>query len=265
MKTLITVMVLGFFLLAAGIGGLIWQQEMQNRNLQAALGAAQDRLERLESGQTEMTQKLHAARQRADKYEAELTRQREESASKSSEPPEIRVPQPQPVKTYLGGQYIGQGWMIPSNLSTNSDTGQISYEPVLRLDERLHGRLRESQTAQSPREVNYYYNISRSHAAAAAAAFVPSFGRGTDHGKGRRFQGGQPTPPQPGTVQTPFRRNSADDVRRRMQTPSTRPSSYISNVHRGSSFINPRGNVRPQGLATPATQIQTRQPGLLRR
>lgn len=73
------------------------------------------------------------------------------------------VPRPVKIRTFLGNQYVGMGWLVSSGASKDPKTGLVTYEPILFLDETAKQNLVNYKTNVVEREVarattvNYNY------------------------------------------------------------------------------------------------------------
>jgi len=110
------------------------------------------------------TAQLVAKRDELEELEEELARSRPahpksaETAAASTAPRAFRV------RTYLGGRFIGMAWMVPSPLPKDAESGQVSYEPVLVLDESLKSNLESRPTNVVDREVSRATTVNYNYA-----------------------------------------------------------------------------------------------------
>lgn len=110
--------------------------------------------------------------ERAGKLENELTTLREREARREAEAASQRAeaelasvktaatnhakakpvqPQPFQARAYVGNDYLGMAWVIPSNVKPHPETGEYRFEPVIWIDER--NRKAFTQTNVVEREV----------------------------------------------------------------------------------------------------------------
>jgi len=66
------------------------------------------------------------------------------------------VPQPYRVETFLGKHHLGQAWITPQNIRTNQETGLVSYEPIVLLNENLKTYFTEYRTNTVERQIASY-------------------------------------------------------------------------------------------------------------
>lgn len=75
----------------------------------------------------------------------------------------IQAPKPFKVDTYLGRDSLGEAWLIPRNFTQDPETGRVSYQPVLVLDEKLKEKftvyVQQTNYVETPvpTTVNYNY------------------------------------------------------------------------------------------------------------
>lgn len=77
-----------------------------------------------------------------------------ESLSSSNAPSAaVKPPLPQPfqARAYVGKDYLGLAWVVPSNIKENPESGELQFEPVIWIDEK--SRKAFTQTNVVEREV----------------------------------------------------------------------------------------------------------------
>jgi len=138
---------------AATLVGVLDENRMLRREIEKARAdvlKAADQIKGLEAEKGDMIVELTGQRderQRAEDERAET----KEAASKTNE---IAAPRPVKVRTFLGNQYVGMSWLVPSGVSKDPRTGALTYEPVLILDESLRQNLVTYRTNVVEREVS---------------------------------------------------------------------------------------------------------------
>lgn len=68
------------------------------------------------------------------------------------------------VRAYLGGQYLGMAWMVPTALPKDAESGRVLYEPVLVLDESLKGKFAANSADRVEREVSRATTVNYNYA-----------------------------------------------------------------------------------------------------
>jgi hypothetical protein len=61
------------------------------------------------------------------------------------------MPQPFQARAYVGKDYLGMAWVVPSNIKENAETGDFQFEPVIWIDEKSRNTF--TQTNVVEREV----------------------------------------------------------------------------------------------------------------
>ncbi len=61
------------------------------------------------------------------------------------------MPQPFQARAFVGKDFIGMAWVVPSNIKENTETGEYQFEPVIWIDEK--SRKTFTQTNVVEREV----------------------------------------------------------------------------------------------------------------
>jgi hypothetical protein len=170
MKALIGVGIGVFLVLAATMAAQVWVGLSENSDLRTELRTL--RVELRES--REQREQLVESRRLTEAHLAELReemRMRDEAAEQAAEdegqaqanarPPVS--PKPYQVPVYLGRDFLGHGWVVPSNLTEDSETGRVGYQPVLHLDEKMRKSFVVHETNVVEREVyrnqSYSYNV----------------------------------------------------------------------------------------------------------
>lgn len=126
----------------------------QRGNTQAMERVIADLTERAGKLENELT----TLREREARREAEAASQRAEAELASvkaaaTNHAEAKPVQPQPfqARAYVGNDYLGLAWVIPSNVKPHAETGEYRFEPVIWIDER--NRKAFTQTNVVEREV----------------------------------------------------------------------------------------------------------------
>lgn len=115
-----------------------------------------------------------------------------------------QLTRPLQVRAYMGTRFVGNGWMIPSNLRTNEQTGAVQFEPIIQLDPRSRNAFTRVETEVVERDVvqSTTYNDNRG-VYPAPYYLIANPRRG-----GKRGHGDKPTPGTgngpAGTEKNPF-------------------------------------------------------------
>ncbi|HVR35986.1 MAG TPA: hypothetical protein VMS21_09060 [Methylomirabilota bacterium] len=170
MKALIGVGIGVFLVLAATMAAQVWMGLSENRELQAELRTlraelreSREQREQLDESRRLMEERLAAMRDEM-RMRGEAAEQAEESeAGRQAEARPPVSPKPYQVPVYLGREFLGHGWVVPSNFTEDSQTGRVGYQPVLHLDEKMRKSFVVHETNVVEREVyrnqSYSYNV----------------------------------------------------------------------------------------------------------
>jgi hypothetical protein len=177
MKTILVVISSCLAVLTACVGSAVIQARQQAEANQRAAAELREQNQELSAQISTLA---------ADKARLETTLQTQAAANKTlqeqleQQRPEIQtapepVPPPKPfrVPTYLGRELLGDAWLVPRNFAQDPETGRVSYEPVILLDEKLRerftARVYETNYVAQPVPVadtgnyippnNYYYPV----------------------------------------------------------------------------------------------------------
>ena len=134
----------------------------ENRNLLAEAQQASAKMEALAAEKTEASEKLSAKEKEVDVLQnkpanAEAAKEAKDSSAS---------PRALQVKAYLGREYLGMAWLVPTKISKDPETGVVTSEPVVVMSESLKKTFTEVRTSVVDREVpvnssvnyNYYPN-----------------------------------------------------------------------------------------------------------
>ena len=135
------------------------RQEMRDLRRSWDVAAGESRQLKLERSETESA--FSAQGERLRQLEAELAAV---TSRLSTNAPSV----PQPARAYrapvfLGQQYLGQGWVAPSQTAPDLNAGQVRYEPVVLLDPSVRAGIAAGKTnviereVAAPTTVNYNY------------------------------------------------------------------------------------------------------------
>ncbi len=139
----------------------------ENRNLRREIRIAQadaqrvaDELQGLEAEKGDLTAELSDKRDELQKAQSELADVKETQSRTKEVAASSATPRPIKVRTYLGNQYLGMSWLIPSGVSRDAKSGAVTYEPVLVLDDSIKQNLVTYKTNVIEREVATTVNYS---------------------------------------------------------------------------------------------------------
>jgi len=151
MKAFLTLMTSCLALVTVGIVVLLtWQSRVNrqlvgdNSQLSRELRQSQDTVATLTAEKTGISDKLAALEHR----EKEL-RDRVDSLEEATEAP----PRPYRVRTFVGRENIGEAWMVPVNVTRDTQSGRYLFEPVLVIDESARDHFTAYRTNVVEREV----------------------------------------------------------------------------------------------------------------
>lgn len=142
---------------------------IENRDLRSEARSVRAELSRIQEDAREWTAErelasaeLAAQRERVEELSAALASLSNEQTAPASEG-SVRLPvQSHRVRAYLGNKDVGMAWLVPNRMRTNAVDGQVSYEPVIVLDDAVRQRVGVTQPEMPAREVsrsttvNYY-------------------------------------------------------------------------------------------------------------
>ena len=134
----------------------------ENRKLLTEAQQASAKMEALAAEKTEATEKLSAKEKEADALQNKPVNAEAANDAKASS----TSPRAQQVKAYLGREYLGMAWLVPTKISKDPETGVVTSEPVVVMSESLKKTFTEVRTSVVDREVpvnssvnyNYYPN-----------------------------------------------------------------------------------------------------------
>jgi hypothetical protein len=193
-----------------GLGGMAVLLLMDNRELRSELRDVRTQLERsgeevrgLKEERQLTRESIEVQRERMETMSAELAA----LSSAADERETVRaVPRSYRVRAFMGQQEVGMGWMVASQVSSNGVTGQLTYEPVIVLDEAVRQRVGVTQTNVVEREVTksttVNYNYPYQYGGGWPVVWVAPHKRGKGDGGGSTGQPEQPPPPP--QVPSPF-------------------------------------------------------------
>jgi hypothetical protein len=135
------------------------------RSVRAELSRVQDQARASTEDREAASAELAAQRGRVEELSAALTSMSQE-ATDPDRGTSVRLPvQSHRVRAYLGNKEIGMAWLVPNKIRTNAVDGQVSYEPVIVLDDAVLQRFGATQPQMAEREVtrattvNYYPQV----------------------------------------------------------------------------------------------------------
>lgn len=130
-----------------------------------SLTQQQNQTQVMERVVTDLTARANAAEQELKALRAQLAQHETDLAAAKASPAEpatsgtstnstevkLTSPQPFQARAYVGKDYLGLAWVVPSNVKEVAGTGEIHYEPVIMINE--HARRAFTQTNIVEREV----------------------------------------------------------------------------------------------------------------
>jgi hypothetical protein len=231
MKTFLATLTACLAILATGVLALLGWQSHQNRQLTTTNAQLMQELNRSHEAVTALTQEKAGISEKLaalELMETEL-RERVDSLEASAKSANDATPRPYRVRAFVGRDNVGQAWIIPHNVTRDTESGRYMFEPVLVIDEAAKRHFTEHHTNVVEREVYttqiyqdgyrypYYYSVApRRPGKPGRPPVKPE----------------PPIAPQPSETRTV----SQPDINARMFAP---PNSIVTS--------------RPQVLGTPAT------------
>ena len=147
------------------------------RTLRMDLQQARADVSQLHAEATDAAAQMAAKHDRLQQLEEEVARPKAADVKAPDEAGAAAAPRAYRVRTYLGKQYLGMGWLVPSVLPKNGESGKVAYEPVLVLDESLKRNFVVHQTnvveREGSRETTINYNYPYPSAYWYPAVFFP--------------------------------------------------------------------------------------------
>jgi hypothetical protein len=272
-RTLFTVLGFGLTLLSSALVLVVMVSLQDNRELRRELGAVRAELQgaRTEVGQlrdetSDATERLAAKESRLETLENELAKAKAADAGPTGEAGATpAVPRAHKVRAYVGTQYLGLAWLVPSPRPRAPETGQVSYEPIIVLDESLKRNLVVHQTNVVERAVPWETTINYNYP--YPYWYYPVF---VWHGTNpptrcdtNRPPGTTPGPPQPGIQQPakskPLLSTRGFVPRAKLLLPPVTPARPAPIKLQANLIPNARA-LRPQVVGSPDSRRNVNQP-----
>jgi hypothetical protein len=186
-----------------GLGCVAVLLLVDNRELRLELRDVRTHLERAGDEVRELKEERHLTQESIDVQRERMETMSAELAALSSAAVEretVRaVPRSYRVRAFMGQQEVGMGWMVASQVSSNGANGQLTYEPVIVLDDAVRQRVGVTQTNVVEREVSkattVNYNYPYNYGVGWPVVWVAPHKRGKGDGGGSNGQREQPQPP----------------------------------------------------------------------
>jgi hypothetical protein len=124
------------------------------RTLRADLHQASTEVGQLRAETTDATTQLAAKHNELEELEQSVAKSKAVISKGSEEVVTTPAPRASRVRAYLGSQYLGMAWMVPSPLPKDAESGRVLYEPVLIIDESLRSTFAANRTDVVEREVS---------------------------------------------------------------------------------------------------------------
>ena len=124
------------------------------RTLRADLHQASTEAGQLRAETADATTQLAAKHDELEELEQSVAKSKTAISRESEEVAASTAPRASRVRAYLGSQYLGMAWMVPSPLPKEAESGRVLYEPVLVLDESLKSTFAANRTDVVEREVS---------------------------------------------------------------------------------------------------------------
>lgn len=131
----------------------------------------------LEKVIAELTERSHGLEAEVKNLRQQIATQQVEHASATrpetgAEPssdattnfPAAKAIQPQPfqARAYVGNDYLGMAWVIPSRVKQDTETGEYQFEPVIWIDQKARGAFTKTNIVEREVVLNEAYNESQS-------------------------------------------------------------------------------------------------------
>lgn len=68
------------------------------------------------------------------------------------------LPQPFQARAYVGKDYLGMAWVVPSNIREHAETGEYRFEPVIWIDEKARKMFTQTNVVEREIVRNTTYN-----------------------------------------------------------------------------------------------------------
>ncbi len=68
------------------------------------------------------------------------------------------LPQPFQARAYVGKDYLGKAWVVPSNIREHAETGEYRFEPVIWIDEKARKTFTQTNVVEREIARNTTYN-----------------------------------------------------------------------------------------------------------
>ena len=266
MKALLLSIGIGLGILLSSLTAILIFEFKVNRDLRAEnqglrVGAQQAsaKMEALTAEKTEASEKLSAKEKEVDALKNKPANAEAANDAKTS----AASPRAQQVKAYLGREYLGMAWLVPTKISKDPETGVITSEPVVVMSESLKKTFTEIRTSVVDHEVpvnssvnyNYYPNPTYPY------PYQWFYGFGTDTNGGGvtnyvppRFGKGNSSQSSTARIQSGGKPWSPVTVFYGTPVPKTAPAPIPRNV--GANVIG----ARQQVVGIPAGKIQAPTP-----
>ena len=132
------------------------------RTVRTDLDRARIEVSQVRRDTTEASERLAAKQNELQELEKEFSRLK--VAKASDEASASAAPRAYRLRAYLGNQYLGMAWMVPSVRPKAAESGQWAYEPVVVLDESLKRNFVVHKTNLVEREVSRETTVNYNYA-----------------------------------------------------------------------------------------------------
>lgn len=134
------------------------------RTLRADLHRASTEVGQWRAETADATTQLAAKHDELEQLEEAVASSKAASSKASDDVAASTAPRACRVRAYLGSQYLGMAWMVPSALPKDAESGRVLYEPVLVLDESLNSKFASHRTDVVEREVSRATTVNYNYA-----------------------------------------------------------------------------------------------------
>jgi hypothetical protein len=164
MKTVLLSLGIGFGILFTALAVILLVElkdnrdlRAENRNLWTDLQQTHGKMQALSSEKSEASDKLSAKESEVDELQGKLAAKDEPTKDLKAETAPPRAYQ---VRAFLGREFLGMAWVVPSKIAKDPKTGAFTSEPVVVLNEGLKKAFTELRTNVVEREVPVNSSVS---------------------------------------------------------------------------------------------------------
>jgi hypothetical protein len=134
----------------------------ENQRLWAELRTTKVQAQDLEDAKSDTATKLAAKHGEVRALEARLAKAEAETpTAKTNGTTAGQVFRPYQLRAFLGNRFVGRAWIVPSNVTKDTKTGQINFEPLVVLEDEARRILSETNVVE--RDVVRYQTVNNNY------------------------------------------------------------------------------------------------------